>query len=78
MDAQQRTQGSDQMIPDGNKVEFQLSLSTAEEERIYFACRQQGAFEIYPDAPMPPGDYRIVDGRVYRIIDAAAPLGEHA
>jgi hypothetical protein len=65
------------MILADKLVQFQLSVSTADEERIYFTGYQRGAFEIYPDAPMLPGNYRIVDGKAYRIIDAAAPLDEH-
>lgn len=55
-------------------VQFQLSLSTAEEERNYFGGCDQ-AIEYKFDAPsiLPSGQYRVVDGELYRIVPGSAP-----
>lgn len=55
-------------------VEFQISLSTAEEELNYFTGHEAATFEVYPAPVMPAGTYRMVDGRLYRIVPEAAPI----
>lgn len=50
-------------------VAEQLSLSTAEEEANYFTGNEQEA-QILPDpnAVLPPGTYRVIEGHLYRIV----------
>ena len=49
-------------------TEFQIFLSTAEDEKNYFygsdSVRQPASYGA--DA-MPPGNYRVIDGQIYRI-----------
>lgn len=49
-------------------VEFQISLSTAEEERTLFEGVE--ALQGHPPEPipLPAGAYRIIDGHLYRIV----------
>ena len=56
-------------------VEFQFSLSTAEEERVYFSGQepvpqQQAAQESH----LPSGDYRVLNGELYRLVAGSPPL----
>lgn len=49
---------------------YQISQTTAEEERNYFY--QTAPLDPVEDGSahvMPPGEYRVIDGQIYRIVD---------
>jgi hypothetical protein len=50
---------------------LQLSVSTADEERYYFFSRDSIPIGLEEaEALFPPGMYRVVDGRVFRIVSS--------
>jgi hypothetical protein len=51
----------------------QLSVSTAEEERNYFSA--EPPLLKWPDtnAILPAGLYRVIDGRLYRVVEGIPP-----
>jgi hypothetical protein len=51
----------------------QLSVSTAQEESNHFTGQPQAVPEPDPNAILPPGLYRVIDGRLYRVVQAVAP-----
>lgn len=56
-----------------NLVQMQLSLSTAEDERNYFTGSSPvSPPEPDPEAILPPGIYRVIDGEIFRV-SAGAP-----
>lgn len=58
-------------------VQFQIEVSTAEEEFNLFGSEQPAITnEIYSNSIMRPGIYRVVNGEIYRVIGGAAPLSE--
>ena len=54
-------------------LEVQLSVSTAEDELNYFTGDPEPLPPTPDQGPLPEGIYRIVDGRLYRVVDEAAP-----
>lgn len=52
----------------------QFSLSTAEEERNLFTGQPVAPLKTDEDAVMPAGTYRVLEGRLYRVVDEVAPL----
>ena len=54
-------------------ISKQLSVSTAEEERNYFFGEQP--LLKWPDANaiLPAGLYRVIDGRLYRVVEGISP-----
>jgi hypothetical protein len=58
-------------------VQFQIEVSTAEEERSLFSEEQPAiSQDIHSNSIMQPGIYRVVNGEIYRIVGGAAPLSE--
>jgi hypothetical protein len=56
-------------------VQFQIEVSTGEEERNLFSTEQPVlASQIDSSSVMPPGLYRVVNGEVYRIVGGPAPV----
>jgi hypothetical protein len=56
-------------------VQFQIEVSTAEEERNLFSGEQPTtAQDIHSNSIMQPGIYRVVDGEIYRIVGGPAPV----
>jgi len=53
-------------------VELQLSVSTADVERSYFTGEPDPVSPI-SEGTIPEGWYRVVEGRLCRILDQAAP-----
>jgi len=51
----------------------QFSLSTAEEERNYFTGQPAPIVQPDPNAILPPGLYRVIDDRLYRVVEGVAP-----
>ena len=51
----------------------QLSLTTAEDEHNYFTGQPEGSVQPTPNEILPPGNYRVIDGRLYRIVDSLPP-----
>ena len=51
----------------------QLSISTAQEESYYFTGRPEVSVSPRPSVILPPGTYRVVEGRLYRIVSSAPP-----
>jgi len=50
-------------------IDFQFSLSTAEDERNYFSgITPTPPPEVRLEEAMPPGIYRIIDGEAYRVV----------
>lgn len=56
-------------------VNFQFSLSTAEEEANLLPAQSPAARTHLPRPTFEPGLYRVVDGQLYRLIPGA-PLKE--
>lgn len=52
-------------------TEFQLFLSTAEDEANYFTGRAEGL--PAPASPVAPGLYRVIDGQLFRVVPGVAP-----
>jgi hypothetical protein len=52
----------------------QLSLSTAEDELNYFSGQPEAPHMPSPEAVLPPGNYRVMEGQLYRIVPEPAPL----
>lgn len=50
----------------------QFSLSTAEDEQNYFTG-QPDPIQPDPSAVLIPGVYRVIDGRLYRIVGGLPP-----
>lgn len=50
-----------------NFVSEQMSVSTAEEELNYFTGDQPVVVPQDPNAVLPAGVYRVIDGRLYRV-----------
>ena len=48
----------------------QISVSTAEEENNYFTGQPEASVEPRPNAILPPGTYRVIDGELYRVVDS--------
>ena len=46
----------------------QISVSTAEEENNYFTGQPEAPVRPCPNAILPPGTYRVIDGELYRIV----------
>ena len=44
-----------------------FSITTAEEERNYFTGQPEPPSQPNPNAIVPPGTYRIIDGELYLI-----------
>jgi hypothetical protein len=55
-------------------TDFQISLSTAEEEANYFTGGIQRLHEPDPAVVMPAGIYRVIDGQLYRIVPGVSPI----
>lgn len=53
-------------------TQFQISLSTAEEEANYTSYRV-GPSAPSPTTTMPSGVYRVVDGRLFQIVRDLPP-----
>ena len=51
----------------------QFSLSTAEEEKNYFTGQPTATAQPNPKTILPPGLYRVIDGRLYRVVEGIAP-----
>ncbi len=51
----------------------QLSVSTAEEERNYFSEESAPLAQPDTNAILPPGLYRVIDGRLYRVVEGISP-----
>lgn len=48
----------------------QLFFTTADDERNYFTGEQQAPPPKFnPNTILPPGNYRVVDGCLYRVVD---------
>lgn len=54
---------------------FQISLSTADDEVNYFTGSAPPPFRLDsdPNRLLPPGTYRVLDGRLCRIVSGVAP-----
>ncbi len=59
---------------EGSMVDFQLAVSTAEEEENYFFGQPIPTHESDPEAALPGGVYRVIDGQLYRVLPGAAPI----
>lgn len=59
---------------EGSLVDFQLAVSTAEEEKNYFFGQPVPSHESDPEAALPAGIYRVIDGQLYRVLPGAAPI----
>jgi len=56
-------------------VQFQIEMSTAEEERTLFSSEQSEiAGKSDSNSIMPAGTYRLVNGEIYRIVAGPAPI----
>jgi hypothetical protein len=56
-------------------LSMQFSLSTGDDEINYFTGEQEVvAVEADPNAILPPGTYRVVDGQLYRIASSNPPV----
>lgn len=55
-------------------IEFQFSLSTAEEESNYFTGSPETRYEPAPQSCMPEGVYRVIDGRMFRVAPGPSPF----
>ena len=51
----------------------QLAISTAEDERNYFTGEQEISLQPNPNAILPPGTYRVIEGSLYRIMGGIPP-----
>jgi hypothetical protein len=51
----------------------QLSVSTAEEERNYFSAQPPLLERPDTNAILPAGLYRVIDGRLYRVVEGIPP-----
>jgi hypothetical protein len=56
-----------------NFVAEQLSVSTAEEENNYFTGQQPPVMQLDPNVILPAGTYRVLAGRLYRVVDGIPP-----
>jgi hypothetical protein len=56
----------------------QMSVSTAEEEQLYFTGAMQGKEIEHRTNTMPAGIYRIVNGSLYRILPGTSDLLEQS
>ena len=54
-------------------TEFQISLSTAEEELNYFTGEEWLPSPVEVESLFPPGLYRVVNGQLYRILEGVPP-----
>ena len=54
-------------------VREQMSVSTAEDEINYFTGQPEISVEPRPSKILPPGNYRVIEGRLYRIVDSVPP-----
>jgi len=56
-------------------VEFQISLSTAEEEQNYFSEFSRAVPTVEkPSAVLLPGTYRVIDGSLYQVLPGIPPM----
>ena len=49
----------------------QFSISTAEDEQNYFTGQMEVTVQSNPNAILPPGMYRVIDGSLYRVLGGA-------
>ena len=56
-----------------NLVYGQISYSTADDERNYFSGERQNIPNYEDCSSMPEGEYRVIDGEVFRIGDGFPP-----
>lgn len=54
----------------------QLSVSTAEEESNYFTGQPPTLIRPDANAILPPGVYRVIDGRLYRVVEGVRAVGQ--
>lgn len=55
-------------------IQFQFSLSTAEEASNYFTGSPETHYGAAPETCMPEGVYRVIDGRMYRVAAGPSPF----
>ena len=55
-------------------ISEQLSVSTAEEENNYFTGQPPAIIQLNLNAILPPGMYRVIDGRLYRVVDGVSAV----
>lgn len=54
-------------------ISCQMSVSTAEEESNYFTGERSRIHHEDPNLAMPAGNYRVINGQLYRIVSIGAP-----
>lgn len=51
----------------------QFSVSTAEDQHNYFTGQPEVPVQPNPNAILPPGTYRVIEGTLYRVMGGVAP-----
>ena len=51
----------------------QVSVSTAEDENNYFTGQPEASVVPRPSEILPPGNYRVIAGNLYRVVDSVPP-----
>ena len=54
-------------------ISEQISVSTAEDEHNYFTGQPEFPVRPNPNAILPPGTYRVIEGSLYRVIRGVPP-----
>ena len=54
-------------------VTEQMSVTTADDENNYFTGQPQASVEPTPSEILPPGNYRVIAGYLYRVVDSVPP-----
>ncbi len=50
-----------------------MSVTTAEDENNYFTGQPEASVEPRPSEILPAGNYRVIAGNLYRVVDTVSP-----